>query len=58
LCGDARAASALIDRLTKTSTEDTILNGLSVPIVRAAIAVIANRPQSALDELAHLTAQR
>jgi len=48
LCGDTNRAQKLIDELAKDSPLDTLLNNLSIPIVRAIIEIQHNNPTRAI----------
>ena len=48
LCGDANRAQKLIDELAKDFPLDTLLNNLSVPVVRAIIEIQHNNPTRAI----------
>ena len=48
LCGDANRAQKLIDELAKDSPLDTLLNNLSIPVVRAIIEIQQNNPTRAI----------
>jgi hypothetical protein len=49
--GDAVRAQAIVERLRKSFTADTLLNGYWLPSIRAAIAISRNNPQNALEYL-------
>jgi eukaryotic-like serine/threonine-protein kinase len=51
LCGDIARASTIADALASGSPEDTVLQSSSLPIVRAAVALAANRARDAVIEL-------
>ena len=48
LCGDTNRAQKLIDELAKDSPLDTLLNNLSIPVVRAIIEIQQNNPTRAI----------
>jgi serine/threonine protein kinase/tetratricopeptide (TPR) repeat protein len=48
LCGDTNRAQKLIDELAKDSPLDTLLNNLSIPVVRAIIELQHNNPAQAI----------
>src|SRR5271157_3763725 len=48
LCGDTNRAQKLIDELAKDSPLDTLLNNLSIPVVRAIIEIKHNNPTRAI----------
>jgi tetratricopeptide (TPR) repeat protein len=48
LCGDTNRAQKLIDELAKDSPLDTLLNNLSIPVVRAIIEIQLNNPTRAI----------
>jgi serine/threonine protein kinase/tetratricopeptide (TPR) repeat protein len=48
LCGDTNRAQKLIDELAKDSPLDTLLNNLSIPVVRAIIELQHNNPTRAI----------
>jgi hypothetical protein len=51
MCGDARRAMEVIERLEKDDSEDTLVNGVWIPVVRAAVALAENHPDQAIREL-------
>jgi eukaryotic-like serine/threonine-protein kinase len=51
LCGDPRSATSTVDRLTSESPEDTMLQSVWAPCVRAAVALADDRATDALKEL-------
>jgi tetratricopeptide (TPR) repeat protein len=53
LCRDTARADAIIERLAAEGPEDTILQSVWLPTVRAAIALAANQPARAVRELEH-----
>ena len=48
ICGDTNRAQKLIDELAKDSPLDTLLNNLSIPVVRAIIEIKHNNPTRAI----------
>ena len=48
LCGDTNRAQKLIDELAKDSPLGTLLNNLSIPVVRAIIEIQQNNPTRAI----------
>jgi len=48
ICGDTNRAQKLIDELAKDSPLDTLLNNLSIPVVRAIIEIQHNNPTRAI----------
>jgi predicted Zn-dependent protease len=51
LCGEAVRAEAIIERLAAAGPDDTMLQAVWVPTVRAAIALAANQPALAIRDL-------
>ncbi len=51
LCGDAGQAQSLIEEVTKERPNDTLINSLRVPLVRAAIQLNRNNPAEAVQLL-------
>jgi tetratricopeptide (TPR) repeat protein len=51
LCGDAGQAQSLVEEVTKERPNDTLINSLSVPLVRAAIQLNRNNPAEAVQLL-------
>jgi tetratricopeptide (TPR) repeat protein len=51
LCGYTNNASTIVGRLASGNPEDTLLQSVSIPIVRAASALAINRLKDALSQL-------
>src|SRR5215469_5521599 len=51
LTGDLQAAERLADDLERTHAQDTILNAVSMPLIRSTIALQRGNPQQALELL-------
>jgi eukaryotic-like serine/threonine-protein kinase len=52
LCGETSVAQKLADKAAKQRPLDTLLNGLYLPTLNAAIELAHNRPQKAVESLA------
>jgi tetratricopeptide (TPR) repeat protein len=48
LCGDASQAQSLVDEVTKERPNDTLINSLWVPVIRAAMETNRNNPSEAI----------
>jgi serine/threonine protein kinase/Flp pilus assembly protein TadD len=51
LCGEANQAMPLIDEMTKQFPQDTIINAIWLPVIRAAIELQAGNPQKSIERL-------
>jgi serine/threonine protein kinase/tetratricopeptide (TPR) repeat protein len=51
LAGDPSAAERVFDRITKLAPEDTMLNGLALPVGRAIVSLQRHDPRKALSDL-------
>jgi eukaryotic-like serine/threonine-protein kinase len=51
LAGDPSAAEKIFDRMTKLAPEDTMLNGLALPVGRAIVSLQRHDPRKALSDL-------
>jgi len=51
IAGDARSAERMADNLARSHTEDTVLNAVSVPLIRSTIALERNRAHKTIELL-------
>jgi serine/threonine protein kinase/predicted Zn-dependent protease len=51
LCGQLSQAQSLIDEMTRQYDQNTLINGLWLPVIRAALEMIRQNPSGAIEKL-------